>query len=174
MTLRLRSPAIALRQEGLDVRGRCILHQPWPCGRSRRPCRASGRRASFLNVHVHTTHTTSRSRHSASSTECRRQQSDGQKWPGRAHWHARGCRCTLTQTAPSSWTARLPSVVVDAIELACAGVAHKARAALSGLSGRRHGHWCRVRAPSSGRRSGPSDFFQPFVTQMSHILTQRA
>ena len=39
MTLRLRSPAIALRQEGLDVREAdvySILHQPWPCGRSRR------------------------------------------------------------------------------------------------------------------------------------------
>ena len=39
------------------------------------------------------------------------------------------------------------------------GVTHKARAALSGLSGRRHGRWCRIRAPSSGRRSGPSDLF---------------
>ena len=47
-------------------------------------------------------------------------------------------------TAASSWTARMSSVVVDAIELACAGVAHKARAALSGLSGRRHGRWCSV------------------------------
>ena len=51
------------------------------------------------------------------------------------------------------------------VELACTGLTHKARAALSGLSGRRHGRWCRVRAPSSGRRSGPSDFFQwPYVT----------
>ena len=38
----------------------------------------------------------------------------------------------------------MSSVVVDAIELAYAGVAHKARAALSGLSGRRHGRWCSV------------------------------
>ena len=36
------------------------------------------------------------------------------------------------KSAASSWTARMSSVVVDAIELACAGVAHKARAALSG------------------------------------------
>ena len=36
--------------------------------------------------------------------------------------------------------------------------------------------WCRVRAPSSGRRrrSGPSDFLAQTVTQMSHIFTQRA
>ena len=59
MTLHLRSPTIALRQERLDVRVQCIVHQPWPCGRLRRPCRASGRRASFLNVHVHMTHATS-------------------------------------------------------------------------------------------------------------------
>ena len=32
----------------------------------------------------------------------------------------------------------------------------------------------RIRAPSSARRSGPSDLFDPYVTQMSHILTQRA
>ena len=48
------------------------------------------------------------------------------------------------KSAASSWPARMSSVVVDAIELACAGVAHKARAALSGLSGRRHGRWCSV------------------------------
>ena len=41
----------------------------------------------------------------------------------------------------------MSSVVVDAVELACAGIAHEARSALSGLSGRRHGRWCRVRAP---------------------------
>ena len=67
------------------------------------------------------------------------------------------------KSAASSWTARMSSVVVDAIELACAGVAHKARAALSGLSGRRHGRWCRVRAPSSGQCSGPSELLQPYV-----------
>ena len=47
---------------------RCGLHghrgrprglQPWPCGRSRRSFRACGRRASFLNIHVHLTHATS-------------------------------------------------------------------------------------------------------------------
>ena len=59
------------------------------------------------------------------------------------------------------------------VELACTGtVAMPTRpeqaAALSGLSGRRHGRWCCVRAtaPSSGRPSGPSDLFQPYVTQM--------
>ena len=54
------------------------------------------------------------------------------------------------------------------------GVTHEARAALSGLSGRRHGRWCRIRAPSSGRRSGPSNLFAQTVTQMSDIFTQRA
>ena len=80
------------------------------------------------------------------------------------------------QTLASPSTVRWSSAVDSTIELACTGVAHKARAALSGLSGRRHGRWgrwCRVRAPSSGpwsgRRatSGPSDLFQPYVTQMT-------
>ena len=55
---------------------------------------------------------------------------------------------------------RMSSVwVVDAIELACAGVARKARAALSGLGWQRHGRWCRGRAASSARdaRSRLSD-----------------
>ena len=43
------------------------------------------------------------------------------------------------KSAASSWTARRSSVVVVAIDLACAGVAHKARGALSGLSRQRHG-----------------------------------
>ena len=61
----------------------------------------------------------------------------------------------------------------------CTGLAqpHNARATanpLAGLSGRRRGRWCRVRAPSSGRRSGPfDDLFDPQVTRMYHILTQR-
>ena len=55
-------------------------------------------------------------------------------------------------------TARLSSVVVDAVELACAGIAHKARPEQpslwpqsSDLSGRRHacGRRCRIRAASS-------------------------
>ena len=33
-------------------------HQAWPGGGWRRPWRACGRRASFLNYHVHTTHAT--------------------------------------------------------------------------------------------------------------------
>ena len=45
----------------------------------------------------------------------------------------------LAQTAASSWTARWSSIVDDAIKLVCAGVAYKARAAISGLSGQRHG-----------------------------------
>ena len=78
------------------------------------------------------------------------------------------------QTLASPSRVRWSSAVDPAIELACTGVAHKARAALSGLSGRRHGRWCRIRAPSSGRRSGPSDLFAQTVTQMSDIFTQRA
>ena len=54
-------------------------------------------------------------------------------------------RSANLRAAASSWTARRSSVVDDAIELACTGVAHKARAALSGLSGQRHGRRCRVR-----------------------------
>ena len=64
--------------------------------------------------------------------------------------------------------------------LACTGVTspirpeRRGRAALSGLNGRRHGRWSRIRALSSGRRSGPSDLFDPSVTQMYDIFTQRA
>ena len=57
-------------------------------------------------------------------------------------------------------TVRWSSAVDSTIELACTGVAHKATAALSGLlwplwaaARQRHGRWCRIRAPSSGRRS---------------------
>ena len=78
------------------------------------------------------------------------------------------------QTLASPSTVRWSSAVDSTIELACTGVAHKARAALSGLSGRRHGRWCRIRAPSSARTSEPSDLFAQNVTQMYHILTQRA
>ena len=80
---------------------------------------------------------------------------------------------------------RMSSVVVDAVELGaqtselvCAGIAHKAcavcRAALSGLSAQWAAAWPlgagRVRAPSSGRRSGPSDLFEPYqyATQMTN------
>ena len=61
------------------------------------------------------------------------------------------------QTLASPSTVRWSSAVDSTIELACTGVTHKARAALSGLSGLRHCRWCRVRAPSSARTSGPSD-----------------
>ena len=76
----------------------------------------------------------------------------------------------LRKLSSSSWTARIPSVVVDAIKLACGGVAHKARGALSGLSRQRHGRWCRVRAPSSARRSRPSDLSQPYM-YVTHMCT---
>ena len=97
-------------------------------------------------------------------------------WPpprsGGSQQHARGQRRRQTFASPSR--VRWSSAVDSTIELACTGVAHKARAALSGLSGRRHGRWCRIRAPSSARTSEPSDLFDPNVTQMCHILTQRA
>ena len=72
----------------------------------------------------------------------------------------------LRKAAASSWTARRSSVVVDAIELACVGVAHEARAALSGLGWQRHGRWCRVRALSGARRSRPSDLSLIFLNHM--------
>ena len=80
----------------------------------------------------------------------------------------------MTRLHLLSRTVRWSSAVDPTIELVCTGLAHKARAALSGLSGRRHGRWCRVRAPSSGRRSGPSELFQPYVTQMYILLMQQA
>ena len=86
--------------------------------------------------------------------------------------HARGQRSR--QPLASPLRVRRSSSVDSAVELACTRLAHKARAALSGLSGLRHGRWCRVRAPSSGRRSGPSELFQPYVTHMYHLLMQRA
>ena len=91
----------------------------------------------------------------------------------RAQQHARGQRRRQTFASPS--TVRWSSAVDSTIELACTGVTHKARAALSGLSGRRHGRWCRIRAPSSARTSEPSDLFDPNVTQMYHIhLVEKA
>ena len=71
------------------------------------------------------------------------------------------------------------------IELACTGLASttgtrpeaEQPSLHSGLSvggGMAAGGWCRVRAPSSGRHSGPFDLFAPNVTHMYHVLTQRA
>ena len=80
-------------------------------------------------------------------------------------------RSANLRAAASSWTARRSSVVDDAIKLVCTGIAHKARGALSGLSGRRHGRWCRVRAPSSARTSEPSDLFAPPVTKICTIYS---
>ena len=64
--------------------------------------------------------------------------------------------------------------LLSTIELACTGVAHKARAALSGLSGQRGmAAGAAFAYLSSGRRSGPSDLFAPPVTQMYHTLYSR-
>ena len=65
----------------------------------------------------------------------------------------------LRKLSSSPETVWMSSVVVDAIKLACGGVAHKARGALSGLGWQRHGRRCRVRAPSSAGRSRPSELF---------------
>ena len=69
----------------------------------------------------------------------------------RTQWQASQRLCSR-QTFASPLRVRWSSAVDSTIELACAaaGLTNKARAALSGLSGRRHGRWCRVRAPSSG------------------------
>ena len=62
-------------------------------------------------------------------------------------------------TLASPSTVRWSSAVDSIIELACTGVTHKAGAALSGLSGQRHGRRCRIRAVSSaGRRRRPIFF----------------
>ena len=63
------------------------------------------------------------------------------------------------QTLASPSRVRWSSAVDSNIELACTGVTHKARAALSGLSGQRHGRRCRIRAASSAGRRGRPIFF---------------
>jgi hypothetical protein len=63
------------------------------------------------------------------------------------------------QTLASPSRVRWSSAVDSTIELACTGVTHKARAALSGLSGQRHGRRCRIRAASSAGRRGRPIFF---------------
>ena len=75
------------------------------------------------------------------------------------------------QTLASPPTVRWSSAVDSTIELACTGVAHKARAALSLASvGQRHPRhgapgaaFAHPRAADAG--SAPSDLFQPYVTQ---------
>ena len=51
-------------------------------------------------------------------------------------------RLSPRQQLASPSRVRWLSAVDSAVELACTGLAHKARAALSGLSGRRHDRWC--------------------------------
>ena len=59
-----------------------------------------------------------------------------------------------------------------AVKMACAVIAHEARGALSGISGRRHGRWCRVLAASSARRSAPSELFfnRNAYVPMTHVV----
>ena len=68
---------------------------------------------------------------------------------------------TLASPSTVRWSSG-PSTPPSTIELACTGVAHKARAALSGLSGQRHGRWCCfAHPPVREPRSRPI-----FLTQM--------
>ena len=96
------------------------------------------------------------------------------------------CAWPPAQARSAAASSRIPSVVVDAIKQlsSCLAARHRpqrqikpGRGALSGLSGQRHGRWCRIRAPSSCRRSGPSDLCEPYLftilTHMYHILVQR-
>ena len=108
-------------------------------------------------------------------SECGRQAASVQIRAGRAQQHHSASRSRQTLASPSR--VRWSSAVDDAVELVCTGLTHKARALINPLwpqGGLRHGRWCRVRAPSSGRRSGPSELFQPYVTQMCILLMQRA
>ena len=66
---------------------------------------------------------------------------------------------TLATVTAVDGKVRWSSAVDSTIELACTGVFHKARAALSGLSGQRHGRRCRIRAASSAGRRGRPIFF---------------
>ena len=96
--------------------------------------------------------------------------------PNAIGWH-------LLRRAAATVEGKVVSSAVDStIKLACTGVAHKARAALSSLSGQRH---VAAGAAFGGQRasvecgtSAPSDqhLFQPdhIVTQMSELLMQRA
>ena len=114
-----------------------------------------------------------------SATECCHQQAAGLRRSGRYRQHARGQRRRQTFASPSR--VRWSSAVDSTIELTCTGLSPTSATrplgqtpdgdargdargtALSGLSGRRHGRWCRGRAPSSGRRPGvrpaPTGFF---------------
>ena len=67
------------------------------------------------------------------------------------------------QTLASLSRVRWSSAVDSTIELACTGVFHKARAALSGLSGQRHGRRCRIRAGASSAAAGPDVRRRPIL-----------
>ena len=45
------------------------------------------------------------------------------------------------KSATSSWTARMSSVVVDAIELTCSAVVHNAQTAVVAICGQRRTRW---------------------------------
>ena len=70
----------------------------------------------------------------------------------------------------------MPSVVVDAVKMACSGVAHEARGALSRLSGRRQdGRWYRtcsrsvsVRVRDAQLRPNLFNQFYNAYEQMTH------
>ena len=100
--------------------------------------------------------------HSVASTECARHLSARAQWPA-VQSHGRDLKLIAFRCANYSCVIVDSKVVVHRRRRHQAGV-RKARGALSGLSGQRHGHWCRVRAPSSARRSRPSDLFQPYIS----------
>ena len=152
----------------------------WPLGRPRWPCKPWRRASSVARWAGSATSAQKAERQSLSrrltpacAVGTRMSAADQPLLDGRTQWHRLSApvkqpACTDTcvrlptafgasrsrQQLASPSRVRWSSAVDSAVELACTGLAHKARAALSGLSGRRHGRWCRVLAPSSSRRSG--------------------
>ena len=123
-----------------------------------RPVHSGSRRFSAVNLRMGTVTSPIRrpsdccSPHSVASTECGEQQSDGLRPSGRYRQHAWGQRRRQTfaspstvrwssavATPPSSWRAQASPIRPEQPSLA------------SVHSGRRHGCWCRIRAPSSAR-----------------------
>ena len=120
-------------------------------------------KVSAMSAEATSAHSPEQSRHSAHVTECRDCSGAGVHDPQAHSGDLLLCACANIGVTVTPSTVRWSSAVDSVSDRFHhrAGVhrtrpTHKARAALSGLSGRRHGahgRWCRVRAPSSGRRS---------------------